>query len=301
MNRRHFLTVLVSSLVATQSGLLWAEVNHLPLKVIPLWPGDPPGGGGPVGNMQTSASGAQSHIVTPILSVMTPEKPNGHAVLIAGGGGYKRIETGKESLPAAKWLVDRGYIAYILTYRLPDEGWNDGNLVSLQDAQRALRIVNSLEKQVSVLGFSAGAHLLAMAVTRPDFRSYPVTDKLDSLPATADAAALIYPIITLEAPYTRTSTHQVLVGKHASAAENATWSVQEYVTPASPPFFLVQAEDDPVSDPQNTLIMYSACQQEHVPVEMHRYTRGGHGFGMGRPGTPTIEWPEHYEKWLSNR
>lgn len=302
MNRRHFLTLLASSIVAAQSGVLWAaDAQTPPLQVLPLWPEKPPGSGGPVGEMHTSASGAQSNIVTPILSVMIPEKPKGHAVLIASGGGYKRIETGKEALPAAKWLVERGYTAYILTYRLPDEGWSDGNLVSLQDAQRALRIVRNREQRVSVLGFSAGGHLLGMAVTRPDFRSYPPIDQLDSLPATADAAALIYPIITLEAPYTHTSTHKILVGKDASAAEDSAWSVEQYVTPDAPPFFLVQAEDDPVSDPHNTLIMDAACQREQVPVEMHRYASGGHGFGMGRPGTPTTEWPEQYEKWLKNR
>ncbi|MBS0849421.1 alpha/beta hydrolase [Citrobacter sp. JGM124] len=298
MNRRHFLTLLASSMVTLQSRFLWAATSHRQWQEIPLWSGEPPGGGGPGGSMHTSAAGAQRHIAMPMLSVLSPDKPNGHGVLIAGGGGYKQIQTGKESLPAANWLVDRGYTAYVLSYRLPTEGWYDGAMVSLQDAQRALRIVREREKRVSVLGFSAGAHLLGMAVTRPDFHSYPARDKLDLIPASADAAALIYPVITLEAPYTHTSTHRVLVGKNASTAENTAWSVQQYVTPDAPPFFLVQAEDDPVSDPHNSLIMFAACQREHVPVEMYRYPNGGHGFGMGRPGTATIEWPERYAEWL---
>ena len=299
MNRRHFLILLISAITATQSSLAWADIHRWQQSEIPLWSGNPPGGGGPGGTLRISPSGAQSHIAVPILSVLTPDKPNGHGVLIAGGGGYKRIETGKESFPAARWLAERGYTAYILRYRLPGEGWNDGTLASLQDAQRALRIVREREKRVSVLGFSAGAHLLGMAVTRPDFRSYQATDKIDRLPASADAAALIYPVITLERPYTHTSTHNMLVGKEASAAENAAWSVQQYVSPGAPPFFLVQAEDDRVSDPHNTLIMSAACQRAQVPVEMIRYASGGHGFGMGRAGTPTIQWPERYEKWLS--
>ncbi|SQC93527.1 Uncharacterised protein [Cedecea neteri] len=49
----------------------------------------------------------------------------------------------------------------------------------------------------------------------------------------------------------------------------------------------------------NTLIMAASCEQQHVPVEMHRYSSGGHGFGMGKPGTPTVKWPEHYAKWLA--
>jgi len=162
-----------------------------------------------------------------------------------------------------------------------------------------LRLIRQREKQVSVLGFSAGGHLVGMAATRPDFAAYPAGDKLDKLPATADRAALIYPIITLEKPYTHTSTHKVLVGRDATAAENAAWSVQQFVTPQSPPFFLTQAVDDPISNPQNTLIMAAACQRQHVPVEMYRYPTGGHGFGMGRAGTQTVEWPGHYETWLT--
>nr|VUD31623.1 acetylesterase [Raoultella sp. NCTC 9187] len=56
--------------------------------------------------------------------------------------------------------------------------------------------------------------------------------------------------------------------------------------------------DDPVSDPHNTLIMADACRQHQVPVSLYRYASGGHGFAMGRPGTPTVDWPGHYAPWL---
>ncbi|QKJ86499.1 alpha/beta hydrolase [Paramixta manurensis] len=298
MHRRQFLTGFAASIIAAKAGRVFASPYLDRPSMIKLWDGIPPGGGGPVGNLIVSPTGAQHHISTPCLTVLTPRLPQGHGVLIAAGGGYKKIETGIEAMPAAEWLVAHGYTAYILSYRLPDEGWADGAIVSLQDAQRALRIVRQREQQVSLLGFSAGGHLLGLAATRPDFHSYPAQDALDEVPANADRAALIYPIITLEKPYTHTSTHKLLVGPHASDAENAKWSVQNYVTPHSPPFFLVQAEDDPVSDPHNTLIMDTACQREHVAVEMYRYSHGGHGFGMGKPGTPTVKWPQYYADWL---
>lgn len=301
MNRRNFITYSTAALIALRLSM--ANAADAPLNgastKIPLWNGVPPGGGGPSGSENLTSKGALSNITHPLLYVFKPEKPNGKAVLIAAGGGYKRMEMGTEAWPAADWLVARGYTAYVLSYRLPDENWTDGNLISLQDAQRALRIVRSREKHVSVLGFSAGGHLLGMAVTRTDYQSYPPQDRLDAEPAYADSAALIYPIITLLPPYTKTSTHKLLVGPHASDAEDAKWSVQTMVTTHTPSMFLVQAEDDPISNPQNTLIMAAACEQKHVPVEMHRYSSGGHGFGMGKPGTPTVEWPGKYEKWLS--
>ncbi|NRE98228.1 prolyl oligopeptidase family serine peptidase, partial [Klebsiella variicola] len=115
---------------------------------------------------------------------------------------------------------------------------------------------------------------------------------------TADGAALIYPVITLLPPWSHTATHRLLVGSQASEAADRAWSVQTWVTTATPPCFLVQAQDDPISDPHNTLLMADACRQHQVPVQLFRYTRGGHGFGMGRPGTPTTAWPTAYAAWL---
>ncbi|MCU5773174.1 alpha/beta hydrolase [Erwiniaceae bacterium BAC15a-03b] len=296
MNRRDFLCGVAASVVALRSGHVSA-VNYQQT-TLPLWPRMAPGGGGPSGSAILSAKGALSNIAVPALTVLTPEDPNGHAVLIAAGGGYKRIQMASEAWPAAQWLAARGYTAYILSYRLPHEGWVDGNMVSLQDAQRALRIIRQREQHLSVLGFSAGGHLLGLAITRTGFASYAPQDKLDSLPAYADRAALIYPIITLEKPYSHSSTHRLLVGPHASAADNAAWSVQNYVNAHTPPLFLVQALDDPISNPDNTLIMSAACRKAAVPVEMYRYADGGHGFGMGRAGTATMQWPSHYKTWL---
>lgn len=268
---------------------------------IPLWPDLPPGGGGPKGARKISARGAVSHIAAPSLTMLAPANPNGRAVLIAAGGGYRRIEMAKEAWPAARWLAQRGYTPYILRYRLPGEGWRDGHLVSLQDAQRALRIIRCRHGDVGVLGFSAGGHLLGMAATRPDYASYTPQDTLDGTSAAADNAALIYPVVTLEAPWNHTSTHRQLVGDKASPREEAQWSVQNFITRQSPPFFLAQAENDTISDPHNTLLLAAACRRTGVSVEMHRYPRGGHGFAMGRPGTLTVEWPARYEAWLCRR
>ncbi|VAN12858.1 acetylesterase [Klebsiella variicola] len=293
MNRRQFLLFSAAALSAVRGAAATA-----PALTLPLWPDQPPGGGGPGGEARLSARGALSHIPRPVLTVWQPARATGHGVLVAAGGGYQRIEMGSEAWPAAHWLTAHGYTAYVLSYRLPGEGWQAGALAPLQDAQRALRLIRARESQVSVLGFSAGGHLLGMAACRTAFSSYPPEDALDHQPATADGAALIYPVITLLPPWSHTATHRLLVGPQASEAADRAWSVQTWVTTATPPCFLVQAQDDPISDPHNTLLMADACRQHQVPVQLFRYTRGGHGFGMGRPGTPTTAWPTAYAAWL---
>jgi len=277
-------------------------------EVIALWPDSPPGGGGPRGAVATDRKGAVSNVASPCIEVFLPRRPTGSAVLVAAGGGYKRIEMQSEADPAAGWLNDRGIAAFVLRYRLPVEGWNDGAIVSLQDAQRALRLMRARAGRygfdsdlVGALGFSAGGHLMGLLSTGFGDPSYAAIDDVDALAARPAATALIYPVISLEPPYDKTSTRRSLTGAHPDRAAEAAWSVDTHVRQGCPAMFLVQAEDDPISNPENTRLMAAACQQANVPVEMHRFATGGHGFGMGKPGTPTTEWPAFYEAWLRER
>jgi acetyl esterase/lipase len=67
-----------------------------------------------------------------------------------------------------------------------------------------------------------------------------------------------------------------------------------------PPTFLVQASDDPVGV-ENSVELYKALKKAGVPVEMHLYATGGHGFGM-RPGKgPTSDWPKRCEEWMQEQ
>ncbi|MFU9136532.1 alpha/beta hydrolase [Erwinia tasmaniensis] len=296
ISRRRLIQGTGAVLLAMTTGKIFARED-----IIPLWPDDPPGGGGPGGNLHVSANGSWSNIVSPAIQRFQPAEPNGSAVLIAAGGGYRWIGMGGEAWPVARWLNARGYTAYVLSYRLPGEKWRAGSYAPLQDAQRAIRLVRSMEKKVHLLGFSAGGHLLGLAAARPDFASYPAQDPLDSVMPVVDSVGLIYPVITLEPPYTHTNTHLQLVGKNASRNEEASWSVENYVTHRYPPTFLAQAEDDPISNPHNTVIMHDTCRRMGVSVEQINITRGGHGFGLGRAGSPAAIWDEAYAVWLASR
>jgi acetyl esterase/lipase len=239
------------------------------------------------------------------MQVFRPSNPTGAAVLIAAGGGYKRIENGQEALPAAQWLAARGVTAFVLTYRLPREGWNAGAMAPLQDAQRALRLIHAMaaaeridSRRIGLLGFSAGGHLLGLAATRAGYRAYEPIDDTDRAAANAAIVALAYPVITLLPPYDHTSTRRSLIGDHPSRQAAVEWSVETYVTAQCPPVFLVQAADDPVSSPQNALLMEQTCKSKGVAVERLLLPSGGHGFGMGRANTPTAGWPIAFEQWL---
>ena len=71
-----------------------------------------------------------------------------------------------------------------------------------------------------------------------------------------------------------------------------------HVTSQTPPTFLLQAEDDHVDNVNDSLAYYVALKKAGVPVEMHLYAQGGHGFGLRRTKFPITGWPQLVETWL---
>ena len=78
-------------------------------------------------------------ITRPRLVVFRPRVPNGSAVLVMPGGGYRWVVVDKEGYEIGRWLAERGYTVFVLFYRLPGEGWAAGPDVALSDAQRAMQ------------------------------------------------------------------------------------------------------------------------------------------------------------------
>ena len=298
-----------SVVLALAASALASEVRALDTPVTMLWPDAMPGGGGgPTGSLARDIEGAVSHVATPCLDVFTPDHPNGVAVLVAGGGGYTRIGMVKEAYPAADWLVSQGVTAFVLTYRLPQEGWHDTALAPLQDAQRAVRTIRAqadryrLDPQrIGVMGFSAGGHLLGMAAARPDFQTYRPFDRTDAVSSRPDFASLIYPVVSLQPPYDRTTTRHQLVGESPSPEASAAWSLQPHIRATCPPTFLVQADDDRVISSEHSRILDAACRSAGVTIEYHRFATGGHGFGIGRSDTPIAAWRQLWRGWLSGQ
>ncbi|MBT9370332.1 alpha/beta hydrolase [Rhizobium sp. CSW-27] len=280
----------------------------LPPDDILLWPKAPPGGGGPSGVRQVDRRGAVSNIAEPDLRTLRPARANGTAVLITAGGGYRVIQQRKEAEVAARWMTQRGVTAFILSYRLPDEGWRVGPLAPLQDALRALRLIRASAgplgldpTRIGCLGFSAGGHLAGLAATRFAEDAYAPVDEADQLPARPDFAVLAYPVITLKPPYDHTSARRRLIGRRPQPGAADRWSVETHVPPDAPPFFLVQARDDEIASVQNSLLMQQACDQAGIPVELRLFDEGGHGFAMGQGRRQEVNWTPALEAWMRGR
>ena len=272
-----------------------------------LWPAGPPGRGEFTGVPQRADEPWHHlrNIAIPQLRAFVPRHRNGTAVLVMPGGGYEFVSVGNEGIDIADRLNARGFAVFVLTYRLPLEGWQEPSLVSLQDAQRALRVIRARAPQlalqpdrVAVMGFSAGGHLAAMLSTAHARPVYAPVDDADRESARPLAGALVYPVITMTQRVTHSPSRQRLLGVAPADTEVTAWSAEQQVDASTPPCFLAHACDDDAVPVDNSLWFTAAMRSAQRPVEAHLFQEGRHAFGVGRPGTPSASWIDLFVTWL---
>lgn len=267
------------------TGPLLAEAP----KEILLWPDGAPGSEGKTApELVTTDAGGEQRVnqvhkpsLTPYLPA--PGKANGAAVIIAPGGGHSVLCITHEGTNPARWLADHGTAAFVLKYRLAKEPEStytvDDHAVA--DMSRAIRYVRSHAAEfgvnpssVGVMGFSAGGEVCAIASMRFDSGRAEAPDPLDKTGSRPDFQALIYP------------------GR------------SQRVEPAknSPPAFLAASANDREDISEGLLPVYLKFKHAGVPVELHLYSSGGHGFGV-RAGksAPVNAWIERFDEWLRDR
>ncbi|MCA0208934.1 MAG: alpha/beta hydrolase [Proteobacteria bacterium] len=247
-------------------------------------------------------------ITRPRLDIFRPAKPNGAAVILAPGGGYRYVVVDKEGYELARWLRARGVAVYVLFYRLPGDGWTNGADVPLADAQRAVRLVRSRASadgidpaRVAFGGFSAGGQVATSLLTRFDAKAYDPVDAADTLSARADALASIYPVVSMDPAIAHAVSREKLIGPHPDAARERLYSPERNVRADQPPLWLLHAEDDDVVKVENSVRLREATRTVGAQVEAHFFERGGHGFGlMKTAGLPVAIWPELLWNWLAS-
>ena len=283
-----------------------------------LWPGEAPGrlpSPLPVEEIRERSTDPRDndravfHVRRPRLAIFRPAQPNGASVLITPGGSYARVVMDKEGFETARWLAARGITAFVLFYRLALDGWEMGASTSLCDAQRAIRLVRADAaargrdpRRTCVLGFSAGGHVAADLSVRHDVASYAPIDAADRHSARPDAAALLYPVILLSGAGAHAESAANLLGTDNGDIAISVHTPSVNVTAATPPCFLVHAEDDPVIPVANSLAMRDELRAHDVSVETHLFPDGGHGFGIRlAQGHSVAIWPELMFAWGRQR
>lgn len=257
---------------------------------------------------QDPSEGIVRRVITPTLEMYLPEKENasGAAIVICPGGGYSVIVYNGEGVLTAKEFAKKGIAAFVLKYRLPNDSFQVNKTIApLQDAQQAIKMVRDSASawgidvnKVGIMGFSAGGHV---ASTEATHFSKALIENKSNTSLRPDFQILVYPVISMQDSLTHKDSRRQLLGPNPSKETIDPYSNELQVNKNSPPAYITQAADDKVVDVDNSIIYFEKLRHHNVPVEMHIYEKGNHGFVFRHPGwmEPLFEWLQSHN-WMNN-
>jgi acetyl esterase/lipase len=251
--------------------------------VIPLWEKGAPGFEKQKDVPEQAKDYWVKNINNPTLTVFLPpkDKATGSAIVVCPGGGHRLLVFTAEGIEPAKFLSDMGVAVFVLKYRLGRDTSTPSYKIDIhgkEDGCRAMRLVRSRAAEfgidpnkIGLMGFSAGGEIVDMVTFEPDA---PHRDAIDNASAKPNFIVQIYP---------------------------GPLSIPDDIPQDSPPAFLLAANDDACCSP-SVVRLLNAYRKAKVPVEVHLYTKGDHGFNMGnRSRLKTINtWPQRLADWLSD-
>lgn len=267
------------------------------------------------GNGSTVTNRAISGVTQPYFEIYKPAagvEANKRGILIIPGGAYQRVVYDTEGIDYVKGYTDAGYTCFVLVYRTPNDGHKNQELVALQDAQRAIRIIKANAKdygvyatRIGVMGSSAGGHVAASLANMYDAEVYKPVDKIDQgddkkwTSAKPAFQFLIYPVITMQDGVTHNGSRKNLLGEKPSQEQKDKFSFEKSLKFDSADAFIIASIDDKSVNPEGNAIEYfKALRKNQCKAELHIFPESGHGFGVkGAYGT-TKNWQQMSIDWL---
>ena len=236
-----------------------------------------------------------TNVVVPTLVPVRPipgsadsaHRASGAAMIVAPGGGFHALSITSEGFQVADRLAAEGITTFVLKYRLVPGGedpvaelshkalagdasvYDDMAAVAPlagADGEAAMRVVRARAgefdidpNRVGFMGFSAGGNVAVRVAYAADQAVRP------------NFVAAIYPTI-----------QGIALGDPPAG---------------SGPMFLAVATDDELGLTGDSIRLYDQWRAAKLPVELHAYARGGHGFGMRTREVPSDTWIERFVDW----
>jgi len=220
------------------------------------------------------------------LQFFPAQSPNKTGVLVVPGGGYGFLALDHEGEQVARWLNERGFDAWVLSYTIASDDVPAPIYPRpQQEALRAIEEIRALNRvdHLGIFGFSAGGHLSAITLTDAE--------------ANLDFGVLAYPVISMEDGAAHSgSKHNLLGPSPDDALENA-MSAHTRVTFETPPVFLFHTANDDAVPVQNSLLFATAMAEHGLSFELLVLPEGAHGVGLALDH-PTASWTGELERWL---
>jgi acetyl esterase/lipase len=109
---------------------------------------------------------------------------------------------------------------------------------------------------------------------------------------------LVYPVITMADPLAHRGSRTNLLGPNPTPELVRLLSNETQVSRRTPPTFLIATRDDRTVPIEHSLRFYDALVADSVPVELHVFEAGRHGFGLAASDPALSLWPRLCEAWL---
>ncbi len=212
------------------------------------------------------------------------------AVIIFPGGGYKHLAVEKEGRQAALWFQQRGFIAVVCLYPLPDGDYGRSTIAACKRAVTYLykhaEQYHINRQQIGACGFSAGGHLCSVLNSQWS-ETIPIQFNI-----------LFYPVLSFEEGL----AHQGSKHSWQGESEDTAFSAEKCIHADYPPTFLVHAAADPVVVAENSrryaqgLSDYNVSNQLCILYGIDKTI--AHGFGLGHRNI-NLQWENQLTNWLN--
>ncbi|MBQ9815652.1 MAG: alpha/beta hydrolase [Lachnospiraceae bacterium] len=250
-----------------------------------------------------------------------PDNKKRPAVIVCAGGSYMTCtrHSPEGDNVAAVFAAD-GYQAFVLEYSIHDRAPEGKALFPAQILDYGKAILTIREhadewnvdvNRISIIGFSAGAHLCGMIATT--WHEKLLTDYFhtDSEVFKPLCAMLIYPITDFHIQnehlkkvnipvYPKESNIAVFGCLDPSEEQEREYSPVCHVSEKTCPVFIAAAANDSLVPAIQSIKMAEALNNAGVSYELHLFELGDHGFALGRYiPEPYREDKKHADsKWL---
>lgn len=223
--------------------------------------------------------------ITPVLP--DPAKANGKAIIVVPGGAFMMLSLGWEGWNVAKTLADHGYAAFVLKYRLLPTPKAESEAGPYILAKMNAGLLGEGKMPTLQNQDATQDGLTALRFVRAHARDYHIDPKKVGMLGFS-AGAMLSLNTVLSAPPGEGPDYLAYVYGPQAAID---------VPADAPPMFAAIAFDDPLF-PTGGFPLTQAWHRAGKAVELHAYQAGGHGFGMGFPGSTTSLIMSELLTWL---
>jgi acetyl esterase/lipase len=292
---------MLSRLIVTAALFIWTCLSGYAQEEIRLWEGKAPGSEKWT-HQETSTSSANGKViirdvVDPSMTAYLPDssKSNGIAVVVCPGGAFRALSWESEGVAVARWLNKNGIAAFVLKYRLLKTESQNRMPFSMPGAGTKLQIKNANanpdpnnEELNNVIKLATSDGQQAIRLVRQNAKKWSINPSKIGIMGFSAGGGVVVGTALLNDP---AAYPDFLVSLYGPS------QVDVNVPANAPPLFIaVAANHKPVS--MGCVALYTVWNEAGKPAELHVYSKGSGGFGMGGKGLPSDAWPDRFLEWL---